>query len=187
MRAVFLFLLILFGIGGYKYYEMEKRKEEQRIAERKARLERERKEAEIDSLLAEFERKKIEKDNKEAFVEKSFHSIAPAFFRAVRTECRTEFRDARKAGDRDSMEKALSMLYRYACEFVFCYGSDDNSKGVIGAVYDEAVNRVYNDRDIFAGFADWSYQRNGRIEGCRYLSEMDWKHFADVWPEVSGT
>ena len=187
MGSVFLFLLILFGIGGYKYYEMKKRKEEQRNAERKARLERERKEAEIDSILAELERKTTEQNNMEAFVEKYFHSITPAFFRAVRTECRTEFRDARKAGDRDSMEKALSMLYRYACEFVFCYGSDDNSKGVIGAVYDEAVNRVYNDRDIFAGFADWSYQRNGRIEGCRYLSEMDWKHFADVWPEVSGT
>lgn len=41
MGSVFLFLLILFGIGGYKYYEMKKRKEEQRNAERKARLERE--------------------------------------------------------------------------------------------------------------------------------------------------
>lgn len=64
----------------------------------------------------------------------------------------------------------------------FCYGSDDNSKGVIGLVYDKVVRKVYEDMDGFRRLSQCSYAKDGKIKDCRCLSEIDWKHFEDLWP-----
>ena len=105
----------------------------------------------------------------------------PANFRENRTMLRGEYRVAISEGSEDRAKEALEKLYLYAQYFVYCYGDDDNRKGVPGYMYTAALDKLYENPWKMEEFKKHSFETDGKIASCYWLSPTDWSHFEKLW------
>lgn len=111
--------------------------------------------------------------------------LTPAALKKRRTEYRKMYREAVAAGDEEKEIEALNGLYQYGLLVVYCYGEFDNSSGVVGWEYEQAVIG-FCDENPEPVLASLEYAKDGRIVDCICLSETDWKHFEKRWGKVDG-
>lgn len=117
----------------------------------------------------------------EPYVKKNVFDPIPASFKDKRKECRDRYIQGKKDNDTGAMQGSLMDLYLLGLIYVYCYGSRDGNKGVIGWEYNNAIIALYNSPDIIKYFKEFSYKDNGQIWGCKFISSQDWGRFESVW------
>lgn len=77
----------------------------------------------------------------------------------------------------EKLKIALTQIYKLAFFAVICYQMHDCKAGVAGVDYDQALKlrkQIPSDINV-------SYQENGYITYCNFLSINDWKSFINVY------
>lgn len=139
---LFLILVIAIIIAKFKYDIWKKKDTEERLV-RKIEYEIELRNRPIQEKI---DRMAEEKRKEEAITKYYPFLPLPETFRKKRTFLRDEYRVAIKERDKIRAMIALEELYLYAQYFVYCYGDDDNHKGVSGLLYSAVIDKLYENR-----------------------------------------
>lgn len=123
------------------------------------------------------EMERLERETEQKF------STLPADFSNKRKLYRAMYREGSSTGELSKMENALTGLYSLALFYVFCYGSGSGNKGVLGGDAMRANAYLYKKPKTVDYLKQFTYKENGKITGCRFLSDLDWKHFVKLWGE----
>ena len=130
----------------------------------------------------EAQKRMEEEDRKAKIILRNYPFLPlPANFQKNRTMLRDEYRVAAREGNECRAKEALKKLYLYAQYFVYCYGDDDNRKGVPGYMYTAAIDKLYENPWKMEEFKKHSFETDGKITGCYWLSPTDWSHFERLW------
>lgn len=113
-------------------------------------------------------------------IARKYHTY-PSDFNDGRKKYRAMYKEGKTSGDIAKLKDALSGLYNLALFYVFCYGSGDGNKGYPGFVCTNVNAYLYKNPESLEQLKQFSYEKNGKIKGCMFLSDLDWKHFEHMW------
>lgn len=172
-----------------KMANAERNAEQERLQIQQMRIAAQKQEKEDSQFQTQMIRRVLESQIVEEYKTAAMRRLdmdpTPASLNAKRLELRKKYRDAVEEGDVNKETEALSELYRYGLLVVYCYGGYEGGKSVLGWQYDNALNGLWSN-DVEHIFSMIEYKKDGRIKGCRFLSERDWQHFEKRWGKVNG-
>ncbi len=109
-----------------------------------------------------------------------YFNPTPAIFTEERKNYRYLVKKFINENDIENTKKALLEFYNLAFLSTLCYPNYDFDLGVTGELYEKATKIV----EFYGDLLDYSFEKNGYLDNCKYLSNRDYKIFIKIYGDT---